>query len=58
MNTIIKIYFTDITEYGSCIYDVVVFVSEDYTMNQLVLAIKEEEYASFKLQSMRCFVKI
>lgn len=54
----IKIYFPGITEYGSCIYDAVVFVPEDYTMNQLVLAIKEEGYASFKLQSMRCFVKI
>ena len=38
--------------------DAVVFVPEDYSMNQLVLAIKEEGYASFKLQSMRCFVKI
>lgn len=34
------------------------FVPEDYTMNQLVLAIKEEGYAAFKVQPMRCFVKI
>ena len=54
----IKVYFNSLTEYGSCIYDAVVFVPEDYTMNQLVSAIKEEGYSAFMLPSMRRFVKI
>nr|DAL50896.1 MAG TPA_asm: hypothetical protein [Caudoviricetes sp.] len=58
INTMIKVYFNGLTEYGSCIYDAVVFVPEDYTMNQLVSAIKEEGYSAFMLPSMRRFVKI
>lgn len=29
INTMIKVYFNGLTEYGSCIYDAVVFVPED-----------------------------
>lgn len=53
-----KVYFTGITEMGCCIKNACVIVNEDYTMNQLVLAMKNAGYTMFMLQSMKRFVKI
>lgn len=53
-----KIYFYGITEMGSCIQDAMVVVPEDYTMNQLVQAIKAAGYKMFKLNTMKVFAKV
>lgn len=53
-----KVYFYGITEMGCCIQNACVFVPNDYTMNQLVTAIKEAGYKAFKLNTMRIFVEI
>ena len=54
----IKVYFTGITEMGCCIYGASVFVPEDYTMNQMVQAIKEAGYKMFMLNTMKRFVAV
>ena len=43
---------------GCCIYNAMVVVPEDYTMNQLVKAIKENGYKAFMLNTMKRFVNI
>lgn len=54
-----KVYFDGITgEYGCCIKDAMVTLNDDYTMNQLVNAIKDAGYQMFKLPTMHRFCKI
>ena len=53
-----KVYFDGITEMGCVIKNAMVVVSEDYTMNQMVKAIKENGYKMFKLDSMKRFVEV
>lgn len=53
-----RIYFTGITEMGCCIKNAMVVVPEDYTMNQLVKAIKDNGYKAFMLATMKRFVNI
>lgn len=52
------VYFDGITEMGSCIKNAMVVLPEDYTMNQLVKAIKENGYMMFMLPTMKRFMKI
>lgn len=54
----IKVYFDGITNMGCCIKNARVEVNEDYTMRQIVNAIKEAGYQMFKLDSMNRFVKV
>ena len=54
----IKVYFYGITEMGCFIKNAMVVVPEDYTMNQLVKAIKENGYKAFMLDTMKRFVEI
>ena len=54
----IKIYFDGQTTTGAYIQNAFVWVSEDYTMLQLVTAIKEAEFVSFKTHTMNRLVKI
>lgn len=55
----IKIYFDGITSaYGCFIQNACVTLPEDYTMNQLVSAIKNRGYQKFKLRSMNAFAEV
>lgn len=54
----IKVYFDGITEMGCIIKNAMVVVPEDYTMNQMVNAIKDARYKMFKLDTMKRFVKV
>lgn len=58
MENMIRVYFTGITNMGSCIQGAYVWVTEDYTMNQLVTAIKEAGYTHFCTNTMRRFAKV
>lgn len=51
-----RVYFDGITEMGCVIKDAMVVVPEEYTMNQMVKAIKDEGYKMFKLNTMKIFV--
>ena len=54
-----KVYFDGITsEYGCYIQNACVEAPEDYTMNQLVSAIKDNGYQAFKLSSMKVFAEV
>lgn len=54
----INVNFAGITkEYGCCVYTSVK-MPEEYTMNQLVEAIKFLGYSMFKTETMKVFVKI
>ena len=54
-----KVYFDGITsEYGCYIQNACVFLPEDYTMNQLVSAIRANGYQKFKLRSMKVFAEV
>lgn len=53
-----RIYFDGITEMGCVIKDAMVVVNEDYTMTQLVNAIKANGYKMFKLNTMKIFVAV
>lgn len=53
-----KVYFDGITEMGCSIKNAMVDVPEDWTMNQMVNAIKEAGYKMFKLDTMKRFVEI
>lgn len=52
------IYFNGQLECGAYIQNAMVIVPEDYTMNQLVTAIKNAGYISFMTRTMRTLVKI
>lgn len=45
-------------EYGCCVYDTI-RVNEDYTMNEVVTAVKSKGYKAFRLvETMKRFVEI
>lgn len=50
-----KVYFMGITNMGCCIMNACVTVSNDYTMTELVRAIKNADYKAFKLNTMSRF---
>lgn len=52
------VYFDGQLETGTFIQNATVEVPEDYTMNQLVTAIKNQGYASFMTRAMKTLVKI
>lgn len=52
------VYFDGQLETGTFIQNATVEVPEDYTMNQLVTAIKNQGYASFMTRTMKTLVKI
>lgn len=54
----IKIYFDGQTTSGAYIQNAFVWVSDDYTMLQLVNAIKENDFVSFKTRTMNRLVTI
>lgn len=49
----IKVYFDGQLECGAYIKNAMVILPEDYTMNQLVKAIKEAGYISFMTDTMK-----
>jgi hypothetical protein len=53
-----KVYFNGQLTSGAYIQNACVTVNEDYTMNQLVTAIREAGYVSFMTQTMNRLVKI
>lgn len=53
-----KVYFDGQLKSGAFIKSAMVTVPEDYSMNQLVKAIKEAGYISFMTQTMKVLVKI
>ena len=53
MQKMIKVYFNGVLTCGAYIYGACVEVPEDYTMRQLVNAIKEAGYIQFMLDSMK-----
>lgn len=54
-----KVYFDGITsEYSCYIQNACVILPEDYTMNQMVSAIKDNGYRKFKLPSMKVFAEV
>lgn len=55
----VKVYFDGELECGAYIQGAMVVLNEDWTMTQLVKAIKESGYKSFMLiESMRRLVRI
>ena len=54
----IKVYFNGTTESGCYIQNAMVVLHEDYTMNQLVKAIKEAGYINFMLPTMKRLVEV
>lgn len=53
-----KIYFDGQTEMGCYIRNAMVVLPEDYTMNQLIKAIKEAGYTKFMLPTMKRLVEV
>ena len=53
-----KVYFNGNLECGAYIQNAMVEVPEDYTMNQMVNAIKAAGYVTFKLPTMKRLVRI
>lgn len=53
-----KVYFNGNLECGAYIQNAVVIVPEDYTMRQMVSAIKSAGYTTFKLPSMKRLVRV
>lgn len=55
----VKVYFDGITAaYGCYIQNACVILPEDYTMSQLVSAIKFNGYQKFKLPTMKVFAEV
>lgn len=54
----IKVYFDGTLECGAHIQGAMVIVPEDYTMNQLVTAIREAGYITFRTETMNRAVSI
>ena len=54
----IKIYFDGQTTSGAYVQNAFVLVSEDYTMRQLVNAIKEKDFVTFKTRTMNKLVAV
>jgi hypothetical protein len=54
----IKVYFDGQRESGAFVQGAAVTVNEDYTMRQLVNAIKAAGYVSFATETMRRLAKV
>ena len=54
----IKVYFDGQLNCGAYVQNAYVILNEDYTMRQLVNAIKDAGYASFMTRTMRTLVEI
>lgn len=54
----VKVYFDGQRESGAYVQNACVWLNEDYTMLQLVNAIKESGYVSFMTDTMKRLVKI
>lgn len=54
----ITVYFDGQLECGAYIQNAKVILPEDYTMNQLVTAIKNAGYVSFMTRTMKILVEI
>lgn len=52
------VYFNGQLECGAYIQNAMVIVPEDYTMNQLITAIKNAGYVSFMTRTMRTLFEI
>lgn len=52
------VYFDSVLECGAVIKNDMVVLPEDFTMTQLVKALKAHGVKMFKLETMRVFVKI
>lgn len=52
------VYFDGITEMGCVIKNAMIIVPEDYTMHQMVNAIRAQGYKMFMLNNMKRFVKV
>ena len=53
MKKTIKVYFNGVLNCGAFIYGACVEVPEEYTMNQLVTAIKNAGYKQFMTDTMK-----
>lgn len=54
-----KVYFDgEMDKYGAYVQGVSVTVSDDYTMTELVKAIKAKGFATFKTDTMRRLAKV
>lgn len=53
-----RVYFEGITEMGCVIKNAMVMVNDDWTMNELVTAIKNQRYTHFMLDTMKRFVEV
>lgn len=53
-----RVYFDGITEMGCSIKNAMVTVSDDWTMNEIVEAIKDQRYIFFKLPTMKCYAPV
>lgn len=53
MEKMIKVHFNGVLNCGAFIYGAEVNVPENYTMNQLVTAIKNAGYKSFMTETMK-----
>ena len=58
MKNTIKVYFNGVLECGAYIQGADVEVPENYTMLQLVTAIKEAGYKRFKTETMRTMANV
>jgi Mg/Co/Ni transporter MgtE len=54
----VKVYFDGELESGAYIQNAMVVLNEDWTMGQVVKAIKESGYKSFMLRTMKRLVRI
>ena len=53
-----EVVFNGVLNCGAFIYGASVIVPEDYTMLEIVKAIKEAGYKEFMLPSMRCLASV
>lgn len=54
----IKVYFDGETKHGAYVKDACVEVSEDYTMVEIVRAIKDAGYKTFMFGEMRSLARV
>lgn len=54
----VRVYFDGQRESGAYVQNAMVVLNEDWTMNQLVNAIKDAGYVSFCLDTMKRLVRI
>lgn len=58
MEKTVRVYFDGQRESGAYVQNAMVVLNEDWTMGQLVRAIKESGYVSFCLDTMKRLVRI